>query len=260
MHKTICVLLLALAAGLSFPLAAGQAGPVSQRDNSNRQFAAIDTSLVDAANFALDATATLQFQPEPLVRSPRPESPVAAGWVVDSAERISRRTAALRPLVNPILIKEGIPDQLAAVIQIESGGNQLALSPKGARGLWQLMPDTARRYGLRVDNQLDERLNPEKSTTTAARYLRDLYSEFGSWPLALAAYNTGELNLQRAIDRGHSRDFTILSTLGYLPAETREYVPAVIAAMGTLSPLALAPARDERRARFVYATFEQISR
>jgi Transglycosylase SLT domain len=141
------------------------------------------------------------------------------------------RFEPLRPTLTPILQKEGVPAELAAMILIESGGNPTALSPKGARGLWQLMPDTARRYGLVVDNMRDERLDIEKSTRAAARYLSDLHLQFGSWPLALAAYNTGEQHLQRAIDRSRSAEFTVLSSLGRLPLETRNYVPAVMAAI-----------------------------
>jgi hypothetical protein len=132
--------------------------------------------------------------------------------------------------VAPILEKEGVPAELAAVVLVESGGNPAALSPKGGRGLWQLMPETARRYGLMVDSANDERVNVEKSTRVAGRYLRDLYVRFGSWPLALAAYNTGEQNLQRAIDKSGSNEFSVLSALGLLPLETRKYVPAVLTA------------------------------
>ncbi len=137
-----------------------------------------------------------------------------------------------RPLVTPILEQEGVPSELAAVILVESGGDPLALSPKGARGLWQLMPETARRYGLVVDSTTDQRVDLGRSTRAAARYLRDLYAQFGSWPLALAAYNTGEQNLQRAIDRTRSNEFAVLSSSGVLPLETINYVPAVLAAMG----------------------------
>jgi len=140
------------------------------------------------------------------------------------------RLASLRPLINPILRETGIPTELAAVVLVESGGDPVALSPKGARGLWQLMPATARRYGLIVNNTEDDRIDVEKSTRAAAHYLRDLHSEFGSWRLALAAYNTGEQNLQTAIERGRNTDFTVLSSLGLLPIETRNYVPAVFAA------------------------------
>jgi soluble lytic murein transglycosylase-like protein len=142
------------------------------------------------------------------------------------------RVRALRPVFEPILREEGIPQQMAAVVLIESGGRATALSPKGARGLWQFMPDTARRYGLAVTASVDDRLDPYKSTRSAARYLRDLYVQFGNWPLALAAYNAGEESVQRAVQRVSSRDFG--SIAGMLPTETQNYVPAVLKAMDRL--------------------------
>ena len=170
------------------------------------------------------------------------------------------RLASLRPVIEPILRGAGIPSELAAVVLVESGGDPMALSPKGARGLWQLMPETARRYGLIVDNIEDDRLDIEKSTHVAARYLSDLYSEFGSWPLALAAYNTGEQNLQHAIDRSRSTDFNVLSSLRLLPLETRNYVPAVLAAATRLTNVPAVgqiPMLWERKAQTVFAVTER---
>jgi membrane-bound lytic murein transglycosylase MltF len=118
-----------------------------------------------------------------------------------------RRLNQLRPLLDPILEREGVPPEISSVVVVESGGRTAALSPKGALGLWQLMPQTARRYGLVVTASRDERLDVEKSTGAAAHYLRDLYQQFGSWPLALAAYNVGEKALQRAVERADTRDF-----------------------------------------------------
>ena len=142
-----------------------------------------------------------------------------------------KRLDQLRPLLNPILEREGVPQEIASLVVVESGGRITALSPKGALGLWQLMPDTARRYGLVVTPLKDERLDVERSTRAAARYLRDLYQQFGSWPLAIAAYNAGERALERAVERAGTRDFVQISGLRLLPQETRNYVPAVLSAM-----------------------------
>jgi membrane-bound lytic murein transglycosylase D len=141
---------------------------------------------------------------------------------------------ALRPTIEPILREEGIPLQMAAVILVESGGRTTALSRKGARGLWQIMPETARRYGLLVSGRVDERLDPYKSTRAAARYLRDLHAQFDDWQLALAAYNAGEEAVERAIGRTSGRDFHSLARAGTLPLETQNYVPAVLSAMRTI--------------------------
>jgi hypothetical protein len=130
-----------------------------------------------------------------------------------------------------IFADEGVPLGLLAVAGVESNFNPSALSPKGARGVWQFMPRTARRYGLRVDAVRDDRLDTKKSTRAAARYLRDLYAQFKDWPLAVAAYNAGEELVQRAIDRNGRTDFWTLSDKKQLPSETRAYVPAVLNAM-----------------------------
>ena len=127
--------------------------------------------------------------------------------------------------------EEGLPLELLTVAQVESNFDSWALSPKGARGLWQFMPTTARRYGLRVDAVRDDRLDAEKSTRAAARYLRDLYAQFKDWPLALAAYNAGEDAVQRAIERSGNADFWALSNGRQLPRETRAYVPSIFRAI-----------------------------
>ncbi len=135
--------------------------------------------------------------------------------------------------IEDILKANALPPKLAAVVMVESAGDPKALSAKGARGLWQLMPDTARRYGLRVDDQIDERVDLVKSTFAAVRYLSDLYETFRDWPLALAAYNYGENRIQKLMDRTGIRRFSEMAAKRLLPAETAQYVPAVLSLMAS---------------------------
>ena len=151
-----------------------------------------------------------------------------------------------------ILDEEQVPVGLLAVALVESGFNPLALSRKGARGIWQFMPATAVRYGLTVQPGNDHRTHPEHSTRAAARYLRFLYNQFGDWKLALAAYNAGEHRVQRIIDRAGIRDFDEMSRRGLLPLETRKYVPAVLAAasrIGGTNSLTTVKARQKSKTR-----------
>lgn len=157
-------------------------------------------------------------------------------WSGGGLGSAAARVELLRPVVEPILVNHGVPSGIAAaLIMVESGGRADALSTKGARGVWQLMPDTARRYGLRVDETLDERLDLFKATTAAAQYLHDLYARFGDWRLALAGYNAGEANVSIAILKAHTQDFGRLSDLRMLPLETREYVPRVLGRVNFLA-------------------------
>ena len=133
-------------------------------------------------------------------------------------------------MMREILKSRGLPEELAFTAMIESGFNPVAVSRAGAVGLWQFMAATARRYGLRVDHWVDERRDPEKSTFAAASYLRDLHRQFGSWWLAQAAYNAGEMNVVKAIRGTGSEDFWVLSQSRYLRRETKEFVPQIQAA------------------------------
>src|SRR2546425_7628168 len=140
------------------------------------------------------------------------------------------RSSRYLSMIRDVLRNQGLPEDLAFVAMIESGYNPLAVSRAGAKGMWQFMAGTARRYGLRVDQWVDERLDPEKSTTAAAAYLRDLYHQFGSWALAKAAYNAGEVKVTRAIRAVGTNDFWTLARSRFLRRETKDFVPAIHAA------------------------------
>ena len=133
-------------------------------------------------------------------------------------------------MIRETLRGQGLPLDLAFTAMIESGYDPLAVSRAGAKGLWQFMAKTARRYGLRVDQWVDERLDPERSTVAAAAHLRDLYTQFGSWTLAQAAYNAGELTVARAVRATGSSDFWVLNRTKFLRRETKDFVPAIQAA------------------------------
>jgi len=141
------------------------------------------------------------------------------------------RLARYETMMRKIFREEGVPEDLIYAGLVESSYNPYAQSPAGAKGIWQFVRETGRRYGLRQAGALDERHDPEKSTRAAARYLRTLYEMFGDWPLALAAYNAGEYRLLQVIERTGIKDFWQMSRRGLLPQETINYVPAVLAAI-----------------------------
>jgi len=145
-------------------------------------------------------------------------------------ERWLVRSGRFLPMIFTVFREKGLPEELVFTAMIESGFNPVAVSRAGAKGLWQFMAPTARRYGLRVDRWVDERLDPEKSTVAAANYLRDLHALFGSWDLAKAAYNAGEMKVSRAIQGMGTTDFWALTRSRLLRQETKDFVPAIHAA------------------------------
>lgn len=145
--------------------------------------------------------------------------------------RALERSGRYVPFMEQILKREGIPPELVYLPLIESGFQTGAVSPAGAVGPWQFMRHTGRRYGLRIDGYVDERRDPVKSTEAAARYLRDLYDMFNDWHLSLAAYNTGEGNILRILERRGATDYWEMRRRGDIVPETREYVPRFLAAL-----------------------------
>ena len=132
--------------------------------------------------------------------------------------------------IRRILRENNLPEDIVWLALVESGFDPTIQSPAGAAGLWQFMPEGARIYGLAVDRWIDERLDPERSTVAAARYLTDLHTRFGSWELAFAAYNMGYGGLLASIRKYNTNDFWELSRLeAGMPLETALYVPKIVA-------------------------------
>src|SRR4030042_2488222 len=142
---------------------------------------------------------------------------------------LSRSTRYL-PMIKEVFQESGLPEDLAYLAMIESGFNPHAYSHAHACGMWQFIRGTGARCGLVIDGYVDERRDPEKSTKAAAKYLLDLYKQFGSWYLAAASYNCGEGRVQKELNQSNHKNFWELSDNQCLPNETKNYVPQMIAA------------------------------
>jgi membrane-bound lytic murein transglycosylase D len=147
----------------------------------------------------------------------------------EAAQMIMGRGKMYMPIFERYLAQYNMPNELKNLAVIESALNPFAVSPAGAGGLWQFMPGTAPMWGLKIDKNVDERFDPEKSTEAACKFLSYLYGRYGNWHLAIAAYNCGPGRVDNAIlQAGGISDFWTI--YDFLPAETRNYVPAFIAA------------------------------
>jgi membrane-bound lytic murein transglycosylase D len=144
-------------------------------------------------------------------------------------ERALARSGRYEDMIRRTLQEEGVPQELIYLAQAESGFHPLAVSRAGARGMWQFMGSRAKGYGLERSWWVDDRQDPEKATRAAAHHLKDLYTQFGDWYLAMAAYNSGPGTVQSAVKRTGFADFWELYRRNVLPKETRNYVPIIVA-------------------------------
>lgn len=169
-----------------------------------------------------------------------PYNDIVKNYIILYSEKMPTKMANIlglceyyMPIFQEILNRYDMPEELKAMAVIESAMNPRAVSRAGAKGMWQFMYSTAKIYGLHIDSFVDERLDPVKSAEAAAQYLQDSYEIFGDWNLAIASYNCGAGNVNRAIRRsGGKRAFWDIYP--YLPRETRGYVPAFVGALYTM--------------------------
>ncbi len=171
-----------------------------------------------------------------------PYNDVVRSYIIYYTQKMSRQkisrivglSSYYLPIFEEIFEQYGLPPELAKVSVIESALNPTAVSRAKAAGMWQFMRRTATQYGLEINEYVDQRFDYMEETHAAAKYLKDAYEIFGDWSLAIASYNCGPGNVNKAIKRaGGGKDFW--DVYKYLPRETRGYVPAFIAAMYTMA-------------------------
>ena len=166
-----------------------------------------------------------------------PYNDIVKNYIILYSEKMPTKMAHMlglcqyyMPIFDETFNKHDLPEELKAMAIIESAMNPLAVSRAGAKGMWQFMYATAKMYGLHIDSFVDERMDPFKAADAAARYLQEAYEIFGDWNLAIASYNCGAGNVNKAIRRsGGKRAFWDIWP--YLPRETRGYVPAFVGAL-----------------------------
>ncbi len=197
---------------------------------------------IDEANEATPAVdPTIKAKAEAELKSTHSDLPLVmtdpvAGYINyfsnrgrGTLEHALARSGRYEDMIRRTLREEGVPQELIYLAQAESGFHPLAVSRAGARGMWQFMGTRAKGYGLERSWWVDDRQDPEKATRAAAHHLKDLYTQFGDWYLAMAAYNSGPGTVQSAVKRTGYADFWELYRRNVLPKETRNYVPIIVA-------------------------------
>ena len=197
----------------------------NMRDFVKGETPLLDTATIQMRMHVLDAASPMDLSWNPIAHSRiafyAAKRPIHLG-------RMLGRAPLYFPLFEEALDRHDLPLELKYLAVVESGLNPKARSHAGARGLWQFMYATARGQGLRIDSYIDERRDPVRSSEAACVFLKKLYNQYGDWYLALAAYNAGPGNVNKAIRRsGGKRNFWEIRY--FLPRETRNYVPAFMA-------------------------------
>ncbi len=185
----------------------------------------LDTAVVKMRMQVLDAATPMDLSWNPVAHSRiafyAAKRPIHLG-------RMLGRSPLYFPIFEEALDRHGLPIELKYLAVVESGLNPSARSHAGASGLWQFMYSTARSQGLRIDSYIDERRDPLRSSEAACHFLKKLYNRYGDWYMALAAYNAGPGNVNKAIRRSGGKD-NFWEIRYFLPRETRNYVPAFMA-------------------------------
>ncbi|MDX1921256.1 MAG: lytic transglycosylase domain-containing protein [Candidatus Caenarcaniphilales bacterium] len=185
----------------------------------------------NSSPFSIDTTILSDSELSPLLSEAlrRPQVMVSMNQLTKGNKRIDmakQRLQYYQGIFEKIFAEEGVPNELISIGFVESTYNPSAISPAGARGIWQFIPSTGKMFGL---NSSEDFSDPVKSTRAAAKYLKRLHKRFGNWLLAVAAYNAGDTRVQQAINMSNgNKDFWEVSK--FLPNETRNYVPRVLAA------------------------------
>ena len=203
--------------------------PLLDAHAETQPYAAWLRERLDYFEVADDLKPVAPTPPPPGKPPPPPPNPTfqaeQAAWSKKVNQRPwPREAAAIVPALKQVFVSEKVPPELVWLAEVESGFDARARSPAGALGLFQLMPATAKQFGLRLW-PWDQRRDPEAAAQAAAKDLRELHQHFGDWRLAVAAYNCGAGTVQKALDRHHAKSFGTIAP--YLPAETQMYVPKV---------------------------------
>jgi len=221
------MLLLALLAGCAH----------RQTDSRNQGTVTADGQLKDVESFRLTDPEPPQIVDQELESIPSEMNERVQQWVSyfqgrgrPHMERYLARSSRYMTLMKRILRQNGVPEDLIYIALIESGFSSRATSRAAAVGYWQFIKGTGKRYGLEINGLVDERRDPVLATQAAAEYYKGLYSVFGSWYLAMAAYNVGENRVKREVMNHYTRDFWELARKKRFPSETINYVPKYIAA------------------------------
>ena len=203
---------------------------LSSSDNSSSSDNAGETPAATASAGSSETEETLYNIPVVIDQSVQSHIRFFNTLIRDRFDQWLVRFNRYRPLVEDIFAEFNLPSDLVHLSLVESGFNPYAYSRAKATGPWQFMKGTGKLYGLRIDHYVDERRDPIKSTVAAARYLRDLYDIFGTWPLAMAAYNAGEGKVSRALHKAQAESFSEISRTKLIRLETKQYVPRIMAA------------------------------